>query len=72
MPMIVEVNKYKWSFFKVVLHPLLCSFMRSPVTNMNREAIPCAVDIAEYLMVNEQVVRRAVLRFLSLSVGGNL
>ena len=39
--------------------------MRSWITNIGREAIPCDVDTTEYLIVNEQVAERAVLRFVT-------
>ena len=35
------------------------------VTNMDREMIPCAVGTTEYLIINEQVMVRVVLRLVN-------
>ena len=37
--------------------------MRSWITDVNREMIPYAVGITKYLIVNEQITERAILRF---------
>ena len=49
----------------------LCSFMRSWVTNMNRDLIPCAMGTTKYSIVKEQVAMQVVLQLLlSFSFGG--
>ena len=59
-----EFFKVVWLNIKCLCLPLY-SFMRSWITNIGKETIPSAVGTIKYSIVNESIVVRAVLRFVT-------